>query len=60
MPSHPTTEFEDNVRVDPDAEKVEETQNEYRTGKAGNEPSFEDDAHTRAVTRKLLFKLDTR
>lgn len=60
MASTPSGEFENKVRLESDADKAEETQNEYQPDKAGSDPLVHDDAHTKAVTRSLLFKLDTR
>lgn len=51
----------DKGTYDPDAEKAEDTQEEYQTDNKPADPlAATDDAHTKALTRKLLFKLDTR
>jgi hypothetical protein len=60
MATNPAGEFENKVHLEPDAEKAEETQNEYKPDKAGSGPLVDNDAHIKAVTRSLLFKLDTR
>lgn len=59
MASNPAGEFENNVHVE-DAEKAKETRNEYEPDKAGSSTPVDNDAHIKAVTRNLLFKLDTR
>ncbi len=49
------------VEVEVDDEKPEDYQNEFTPGdKAGYGSALTDDAHTRALTRKLLWKLDIR
>lgn len=52
---------------EPVTEKPEDTHNEYETSsqvlrgdEAGSVSVLPDDAHTKALTRKLLWKLDTR
>lgn len=60
MAAHPTSELEDKVHLESDAEKAEETQNEYGFNEARSGPLADDAAHIQAVTRRLLFKLDTR
>ncbi|KIW32027.1 uncharacterized protein PV07_03606 [Cladophialophora immunda] len=58
---------EEKVARDPVVEKPEETQNEFETSsqvlpgdKTGSATALGDDAQTKALTRKLLWKLDTR
>jgi len=53
------------VDTPPAAEKPEDLQTEFGStvqpdGKAGSMSLSADDAHVEALTRKLLFKLDTR
>lgn len=62
MATIPTRDPENKVHLEPDAEKAEEIQNEYRyqADRADSVSPADNDAHVKELTRKLLFKLDTR
>ena len=58
---------EEKVTKGPVAEKPDDFEHEFETSsqvlpsdKIGSASALEDDAHTKALTRKLLWKLDTR
>ncbi len=58
---------DEKVVAEPVSEKPDDVQNEFETSsqvnagdKAASASRLTDDAHTKALTRKLLWKLDTR